>query len=362
MNDLEILHLSETDRQRWNNFVAHSSHFALMQSYGWGEVKEALGWKAIRIAVARQGQIIAGAQVLLRSLLGLAGFAYIPRGPLLDWQDSSAATVLLNEIHRVARQHNALFLRIEPPLLHSAEAHESLQRYGFQAAAQTNQPRSTLILNLEPDLETLFKNLPKRTRYHINSCQRKGVKVYQGGAADLPVFYELLRTTAERGGFTVRSAEYYEQEFAGLAQHNQTVLFLADYAGEPIAAEMPFVFGPHGAAFHGASSNEHRHLPVSDLLTWAGVQWAKEQGCQSYDLWGIPDEAGELAAAGQPIPKDKQGGLWGVYYFKKGFGGDIIYYVGAYDYVYVRPAYIWATRMQSWLEARGNLSRLMDKR
>ena len=37
---------------------------------------------------------------------------------------------------------------------------------------------------------------------------------------------------------------------------------------------------------------------------------------------------------------DRQSGLWGVYRFKQGFGGQVVRYVGAYDYVY-RPALAW---------------------
>jgi peptidoglycan pentaglycine glycine transferase (the first glycine) len=343
--------------------VAQSPHFSLLQSYEWGEFKERLGWKAIRVAVARQGHIIAGAQLLIRPFLwGLASFAYIPRGPLLNWEDTKTATVLLDALHKIACQHRALFLRIEPPLLYSARTHLVLQHYGFQATKQTNQPRCTLVLNLQADLDTLFAMLPKKTRYHIRAASRKGVVCHQGRETDLPAFYRLMKITSQRAGFTVRSPRYYEQEFKTFVRRNQTNLFLADHEAETIAVEMAFVFGQCGATLHGASSNTQRHLTASDLLTWEGISWAKKQGCRSYDLWGIPDEVGELMMTGKPIPKDKHGGLWGVYYFKKGFGGEVVYYVGAYDYVYNRPAYLWMKWILSQLEARDAPISFMDRR
>ena len=43
-----------------------------------------------------------------------------------------------------------------------------------------------------------------------------------------------------------------------------------------------------------------------------------------YDLWGIPDVGEDPETAP----------LGGVQRFKEGFGGEIVRYVGAYDYLY----------------------------
>ncbi len=359
----EKIQLTEDKRHHWNDFVAQSRHFALMQSYEWGEFKEQLGWQVIRVAITEGEQIVAGAQVLIRSLpFNLASFAYIPRGPLVDWEDTGTVDILLKGLHDIAEQHRVLFLRIEPPLLHSDRSHLLLKEYGFVATTHTNQPRCTLILDLEPALEDLFAGLPKQTRYHIRSCRRKGVISRQVAGEGLPIFYHLMQVTGKRAGFSTRSREYYDQEYNTFAPYDRVALFLADFADTTLAAEMPFCFGKNGAAFHGVSSDTFRQLPVSDLLTWEGIRWAKEKGCHRYDLWGIPDEVGELIAAGKPVPSNKRGGLWGVYYFKKGFGGNMVYYVGAYDYVYGKLTYTTANKLLSWLESTDFITTLLDRR
>ena len=158
---VEILPVGEADRQEWNDFVVKTPAFALMQSYEWGEFKERLGWKVIRLAAFQQGQITGVAQLLIRRApLGLFSMGYVPRGPLVNWEDKAAATALLERLHEVARQHRVLFVRIEPPVPHSPQAHLTLQQYGFQATEQSNQPRCTLILDLKPDIDTIFASLP----------------------------------------------------------------------------------------------------------------------------------------------------------------------------------------------------------
>jgi lipid II:glycine glycyltransferase (peptidoglycan interpeptide bridge formation enzyme) len=79
-------------------------------------------------------------------------------------------------------------------------------------------------------------------------------------------------------------------------------------------------------------------------VQWAAIQWAKERGCTQYDLWGIPDaEPDELEANFT----QRGDGLWGVYRFKRGFGGQIKRTVGATDRVYnkrVKKLYEWRRR------------------
>ena len=70
------------------------------------------------------------------------------------------------------------------------------------------------------------------------------------------------------------------------------------------------------------------------LLQWEAMRWAKRQGCTQYDLWGVPDLS-EEALEDQFM--DRSDGLWGVYRFKRGFGGKVRRTIGAWDKVY-RPA------------------------
>ena len=67
------------------------------------------------------------------------------------------------------------------------------------------------------------------------------------------------------------------------------------------------------------------------LVQWAAIQWAKKRGCTRYDLWGIPNtDLITLEAEFQ----NRHDGLWGVYRFKRGFGGQYVQSIGAYDYVH----------------------------
>lgn len=335
---MHVDHISADDHAKWNALAAREPSFGLLQSWEWGAFKETLGWKAFRIAVEQTGQLVAGAQMLVKSsLAGAVSFAYIPRGPVGNWLDEEISLRLLTELHQVARSHGATFLKIEPPLLSGPGFDETLKQHAFRASPHTNQPRCTLILELDQDLDEILMQMRKKTRQYIRKAIREGITIRAGSHEDLPAFYELMRATGRQRGFAHRSRDYYENAWRVFSVRNQAVLLMAFHEGQLLAVRTVYCFGEHAAEFHAGSSSYTTRLNPNHLLVWEGIKWAQKQGCSTYDLWGIPNEIGQTTNKENHIPKPhRTDGMWGVYQYKRGFSQNIVAYVGAYDYVY-RP-------------------------
>lgn len=317
------------DREQWNAFLLQKGGH-LLQSYEWGEFKSCFGWRACRVALEGREEIIAGAQLLIRDL-PLGSLAYIPRGPVIDPQKGEALETLLAQLHLLARQESALFLRLEPDW-EGGDRGNLLRRGGFRRALQSIQPQSTLAVDIEGDLESILSQMKPKTRYNIRLAERKGVVVKEGREEDLEAFYQLLRITGSRDRFFVHSGRYYLEAWRAFAPRGMGRLLLAFYGHQMLAGLMVFAFGHRAYYLYGASSGEHRNLMPNHLLQWEAIRWAKERGCLVYDLWGIPDEVGK---DGEPPDFAKRDGeLWGVYRFKRGFGGRVVRTIGALDYVY----------------------------
>lgn len=337
---------SDISEKDWNSFVATSSEGHILQSSQWGRLKERFGWQAARIAIEDRGQLLAGAQVLFRPLpLGLQTIAYVPKGPMTDWANEEVTQALLETLHHLCRQRHAIFLKIEPDLAEDPIVAQKLTELGFRASPQTVQPRCTILLDLTPDLEAILARMKSKTRYNIRLAARKGVMVREGTSEDLPDFYRLMQITSERDRFGIHSESYYEVVYQLFAPRGLAKLFLATFEDKVLAGLMAFAFGQRAWYMYGASSNEHRNLMPNHLLQWEAIKWAKERGCLTYDMWGVPDEEEEVLE--REFLK-RSGGLWGVYRFKRGFGGQVVHYLGAYDYVYSPLLYWLYNRLVTW--------------
>jgi lipid II:glycine glycyltransferase (peptidoglycan interpeptide bridge formation enzyme) len=170
--------------------------------------------------------------------------------------------------------------------------------------------------------------MKSKTRYNIRLAERKGVTVRPGGVADAAAFYALMEETGERDSFGVHSLAYFRRALELFLPVNQAALLLAEVDGELVAGLMVFALGQTAWYLYGASSNRHREKMPAYAVQWAAIRWAKARGCTCYDLWGIPDvEETELEADFA----SREDGLWGVYRFKRGFGGRVMRYAGLWE-------------------------------
>lgn len=326
--------LDESRAAEWDALAAREESFLLTQSHEWGTFKERLGWNVYRIGVEDGGTLVAGAQLLVKPLpLGLS-VAYVPRGPVGDWLTDEAASLLFSELERVARMNRAVFLKIEPAVQGEPRVLALLSRYRFRQNRITNQPQTTMIMDISPPSDAILQGMRKKTRQYIRRADREGISVRFGDAGDVPAFCDLMSLTGKREGFANRSLAYYQAEWETFSPNDQCALLLAYHEKRLIAVRTVYRFGRHAAEFHGGSITVPGLHP-NYLLVWQAVQWAKERGCTTYDMWGVPDEVEPATDDEPPEIPERHDGLWGVYQFKRGFGAKVVRYAGAYDLVFM---------------------------
>lgn len=339
---LERVSISVTPT-RWDAWLASNPTSHPLQLSGWGALKARFGWEAQRIALLdEKGEIAAGAQILLRSAYGVK-MAYIPRGPLVDWSDDKQRRTLIELIELECRRQGVGVLKIEPALPDTSASRALLYASGFRPSAQTIQPPSTILIDLADD-DALLAAMKPKWRYNVRLAERKGVTVRVIQRSDLPTFHRLMHETGARDGFDVHSEAYFNAAF-DLLTPDHAAFLIAEYAGEALAAIVVALAGKTAVYLWGASSERERSRMPNHALQWAGMRWAHERGADCYDLWGIPDDLGQLAmalaggagggVASEALPVQLEAlpgqGLWGVYRFKQGFGGRVVRMVGAWD-------------------------------
>lgn len=364
---LQLIELAPDDQARWEHFIDTCPAGHLLQCWAWGELKRACGWSPLRIALwdAAEERLLAGAQILLRPLPFTSySLAYIPKGPVMNWDDGALCQMFFSMLHSFLRARQVAVLRIEPDVAEhicppyppqgnglaapsspaSSEAEtlfggrysaaagsavvKRLSSMGFRRTHDHVQVLRTIAVDLAPDEQIIIQRQKPKWRYNTRLAERKGVTIRPAlSLEEVRRWYSLLEITRHRDRFAGHTASYYQRAWALLRASNQAQLFLAEQAGKLLAGAFITRVGKQGIYLYGAAGNEGRNLMPNHLLQWEAMRWAKAQGATLYDLWGIADT---------DDPTHPEAGLT---FFKRGWGGQVVTSIGAFDYIYAPAAY-----------------------
>ncbi len=317
-----------TDADRWDSFLAaHNAH--ILQTSAWGELKNRFGWNAARVAWQDGEKIHAAAQILFRALAPGLTIAYVPRGPVMN--DTAARVLFLDALKQYAGARGAFLLKVEPDWLREDERTRALADAHFATSTETIQPPATIHIDLTANLETILARMKSKWRYNIRLSEKKNVVVRAGDVSDFDAFYELMQLTGARDHFAIHGGNYYRTAFELLNARDNVRLFIAEFQQKPLAMIFVTAFAHEAIYLYGASSNEERNRMPNHALHWAAIQWAKARGCALYDLWGIPETIDES--------NDEANLPTTLYQFKQGFGGNMVRYIGAWDFIFNSPKY-----------------------
>lgn len=301
-----------------------NSHF--LQIPAWADVKTCWQWRGI--LAYEDGCVVGAMSVLIRRLPAGFSLLYAPRGPVCDRNDPYVMACLLGAADDLAAEMNALELLIDPD--ESYDNHrfrELMTAWGFaereDAGFDNIQAQHVFRLRLLGETEdSVFGKFCQKTRYNIRLAGRKGVQIraYRGDEVipeeELDAFSKIMEETGCRDHFIPRQKEYYRMVLNALG--SEAVLFMACLEDVPIAGTMGVFSGGKGWYLYGASSNAHRNTMPNYLLQWEMVRTALERRCVFYDFRGVPGELTE------------ENPLYGLYRFKKGFGGTYLKFTGLF--------------------------------
>ncbi len=348
----------------WNSLISKLPNPHFLQTYEWGQVKAKYGWEPIYLVWDNEGKMIeerdasrlsstvfpvSAAALILKRQIIRHGFAarlsilYSPKGPLLDWENKSLRTRVLNDLQSYARKQGAIFLKLDPDVVlgtgvpgsgdnvldnNGQAVMSELKRRGWEYASDQIQFKNTVLIDLNPSEKELLANMKQKTRYNVRLAGKKGVSLHVGAIDDLGMLYKMYAETSVRDGFVIRDEEYYQTVWSLFMNSSEPTCepLIAEVDGEPVAAIFVFYFAGRAYYVYGMSRTLHREKMPTYLLQWEAMKRAKSRGCTVYDLWGAPEVF------------DESDSMWGVYRFKDGLGGRVIRTLGAWDFA---PSPLW---------------------
>ena len=340
--------------------TAHDGSF--LQEPSWAGAKtywrsESLGWFDGDLLVGAGLVLYRDAPVVRRCL------AYLPEGPVVDWDRYDAAT-LTEPLLTHLKRRRAFTVKIGPqlttrtwtaatikqavadgvPRLGEAPADwidepalavgRRLRELGWSRKDNADvgfgdyQPRYVFVVPLAGRTQDeVFAGFNQLWRRNVRKAQKAGVVVTHGGYDDLATFHRLYLVTATRDGFTPRPLAYFQDMWHAMRHEDahRLTLYLAAHEGEVLAAATCVRVGKRVWYSYGASADAGREVRPSNALQWQMICEAQEGGADVYDLRGISDT----------LLEDDP--LFGLIRFKVGTGGQAVEYLGEWDRPLNRP-------------------------
>lgn len=361
---------------------------SFLQTPAWAHVKpewraESIGW----FEPSGPDPVGAGL-VLYRQLPRLRRYlAYLPEGPLLDWESDHVGERLSDWLAPMTRHlaaQGAFGVRMGPPVVTRWWSADQVKRgiadpgvrrldevppasrssAGARIVSQlreggwrppvtgggfaAGQPQYVFQIPLRhPDGTArteaeLLAGMNQLWRRNIKRADQLGVVVTTSstsGATAAPAaaaiedqvraFHSLYVETAERDHFTPRPASYFMSMVSALSAEDpeRIQLWFAHHEGDLVAATIAMRVGKHAWYSYGASSSDKREVRASNAIQWAMIRDALAHGADVYDLRGIT----ETLASDDPH--------LGLIQFKVGTGGEAVEYVGEWDLPLNRALY-----------------------
>jgi lipid II:glycine glycyltransferase (peptidoglycan interpeptide bridge formation enzyme) len=342
-------------------YIAARPSASFLQTPGWAAVKsewkaESLGW----YEPGNPAELVGVGLVLYRQMPKVKRYlAYLPEGPVIDW-DAIDLGRYLRPLAEHAAAQGAFGVRMGPPV--------PTRRWGAKtikdaiAAGQQARIRDVRPDVIEPSGATvanqltalgwkaprvvegfaagqpqfvfqvpmagcgpddLLKNMNQLWRRNIKKADKMGVEVTVGGPEDVKAFHALYVETAARDHFTPRPLPYFEKMYAAMANQPGGCcdfrVYNAHHEGDLVASTIWIRVGAHSWYSYGASSTAKRDVRGSNAIQWRMMSDALAEGATVYDLRGITDTLD---------PNDPHVGL---IQFKVGTGGEAVEYVGEWD-------------------------------
>lgn len=330
---LKLVRGAECDPARWTALNETAATGYITQTWEWGQLTH-LGEQMHRLAVAEAAGNYVALLLMVETRAPLIGrtYLYAPRGPVCDDPDSPALPLLLQGVEAIARERGCFMLKIEPQVEDGNQQWlRRLAELRFRRNPYATHPRRSWLIDISQDEKAILGAMSSSSRYNVNRGLKK-LTIRQGvGPADRAIFYQLYRETAERDSFFTHPQAFYDELLDLFEAKNAGVLYIAEYEGTPIAAQVAMRCGTTTTSMYSASSNSHRNQRPNHPLQFTAIKWAKAQGCTIYDFRAIAER----------LEPDAE--LYSLYTYKKGYGGYSYLSLETHDLPY-QPALYWAYR------------------
>ena len=339
---------TELTPKEFEKFAKNSPYKSFMQTEKIAKYREMNGWKTYFLGVKEGENILAATMLVSKKTFLKKSLFLAPGGPLLDLENTKLTNFFFENLLKFVKKYQGFSLHISPyyelverdrngELVENGFNHEkalkNLEKFGFRPVKNASQPKYLFVMDLNNrDSDEIFADLKRNTRNHIRKAEKQGVKIRELKKDKLKHLKNITSSTASRRDFTDQPLSYYEKMYDLFAPEGEVKFLLAeaeiDGKMTDLSAAMFMLYGDEIVyLFSGSDEKYMRDYNAQYLIQWYMIKYASEKSFSRYNFYGIN---------GLPDPNSKD---YGIYDFKKGFGGKVVELIGSFELSVNKPVF-----------------------
>jgi len=273
----------------WDELVAKSPHVSLLQTWAFGEAKQASGgWSVERIVLSDNNQNpVAAVQVMVKTkFLKWIGMAWVNRGPLFLQQDPPTDTQIdlaLGALRQFYNCDRGLYLRVAPIY------HTGSEITGYSLTNTLGW--ASAYIDLTRDEAEIRQSLNGKWRNALVRAERSGISLLNGSSPEvfdhfLDGHQRHLSVMGEQAGLASVFLKNLQQD---LPTERKLYCFTASIDGDYLGGVAIIRYGDTAEYLAGHNMSGGRSINAGQLLLWAAIITMKNLCYIRFDLGGMDD-------------------------------------------------------------------------
>lgn len=308
----KVYSFESIDVDSWKRLQDNSSTCDIFQTLEWAEMLKNVSEGGPHFLVLLHNSEPIGGCLLSFPKIPLSPFKVIEirGGPLcISGYENAAIESLADYLER--NKKNVIYKYAQPSPQLNSKAGKLFVKKGFKTSRNY-----TFLTDLTRTENELWSKLNKRARWGVRKAKRSGVKVAQATSEqEWDDFYRLHELHCLKHGYTsLLPTALFKSIYKILYPQKMAKLFLAQLDNKVIAGTLLLMHRKYVVFFRNASISEYLRFEPNNILQWISIKWGKENGAEIYDMGGIM------------LPTSRKSYLYGLYKYKKKWGGQLVEY------------------------------------
>lgn len=384
---MELVILTEKE---FTKFALNHPLKSFVQTTQMGEIRKSKGWNVEYLGLKDNNKLVGATLIVsLVRFLGKKEF-YAPRGFLIDYNNQQLVTTFTKKVLDYVKKNNGFKLRIDPYIVYKERNRDGeiiegidnsrvvslLKKLGFTKSKTDEQLKWLYVLDIENKTEEdILKDMYPTTRNIIRKTLKTNIELKELGIDELPLFEKITVDTANRRGFSSKDLDYYKQmkelfkddvkyvvatidleKYINTLKEsldketdrlnklsdvkanegkkkeinvtinslNKNITKAENFIKEDsktiiLSGAMFITYGDEIVYLFCGNYKKYMSFQAQYFIQWQMIKYGIENHYKTYNFYGI---SGIF---------DKNDPSYGIYEFKKGFGGQVVELLGDYE-------------------------------